>query len=126
MSTALLIISLIISIEIVVILCTKVKCNPAIALILGSLLRVFLTEVPLIDITADDGTVTSGLINVIDSGFGSIGLPIGMVIILGQLVSDTGGANVIADKLVSIFQSKYAMYTVTFAGVVLSIPVFLM
>ncbi len=55
---------------------------------------------------------------------GSIGFPIGLGIILGQFVSDTGGATVIADKLVSIFPNKYAMYAVGFAGFVLSIPVF--
>ena len=128
MSTGFLIFSLVISIALVVVLCTKAKCNPAIALILGSLLLGALAKVPLIDVTAADGTVTTGLVNVINNGFGSmlggIGFPIGLGIILGQFVSDTGGASVIADKLVSIFPNKYAMYAVGFAGFVLSIPVF--
>ena len=93
---------LIISIALVVFFCTKVKMNPAIALILGSLLLGVLTKVPLNDITAADGTVTNGLITVINNGFGnmmgSIGFPIGLGIILGQFVSDTGGATVIADS----------------------------
>lgn len=120
MSATYLIICLIISIALVVLFCTKVKMNPAIALILGSLLLGVLTKVPLNDITAADGTVTNGLITVINNGFGnmmgSIGFPIGLGIILGQFVSDTGGATVIADKLVSLFPEKYAMYAVGFAG----------
>ena len=128
MSTAFLIISLIIAIAVVVLFIIKAKMNPAIALILGSLLLGVLTKVPLVDITAADGTVTTGLVNVINNGFGSmlgsIGFPIGLGIILGQFVSDTGGASVIADKLVSVFPNKWAMYAVGFAGFVLSIPVF--
>lgn len=128
MSTAFLIISLVISIAVVVLFIIKAKMNPAIALILGSLLLGVLTKVPLVDITAADGAVTTGLVNVINNGFGSmlgsIGFPIGLGIILGQFVSDTGGASVIADKLVSIFPNKWAMYAVGFAGFVLSIPVF--
>lgn len=129
MSVSFLIISLIISIAVVVLLCTKVKMNPAIALILGSLLLGVLTGVPLSNVVdADGNVVTTGLVNVINNGFGSmlasIGFPIGLGIILGQFVSDTGGATVIADKLVSIFPEKYAMYAVAFAGFVLSIPVF--
>lgn len=128
MSTAFLIISLVISIAVVVLFIIKAKMNPAIALILGSLLLGVLTKVPLVDITAADGVVTTGLVNVINNGFGSmlgsIGFPIGLGIILGQFVSDTGGASVIADKLVSVFPNKWAMYAVGFAGFVLSIPVF--
>lgn len=104
MSATYLIICLIISIALVVFFCTKVKMNPAIALILGSLLLGVLTKVPLNDITAADGTVTNGLITVINNGFGnmmgSIGFPIGLGIILGQFVSDTGGATGIAHTLV--------------------------
>ena len=47
MSATYLIICLIISIALVVLFCTKVKMNPAIALILGSLLLGVLTKVPL-------------------------------------------------------------------------------
>ena len=72
MSATYLIICLIISIALVVFFCTKVKMNPAIALILGSLLLGVLTKVPLNDITAADGTVTNGLITVINNGFGNM------------------------------------------------------
>ncbi|MDO4518817.1 MAG: GntP family permease [Eubacteriales bacterium] len=128
MSTSWLIIALILSIALVVVFCTKLKMNPAIALVLGAFLLGVLTKVPFLNETLEDGTVRNGLVTVINNGFGgmmtSIGFPIGFGIILGQFVSDTGGANVIADKMISLFPEKYAMYAVALAGFILSIPVF--
>ncbi|HEY9574439.1 MAG TPA: GntP family permease [Lachnospiraceae bacterium] len=128
MSATYLLICLVISIVLVVVFCTKLKMNPAIALILGSIFLGLTTKVPLTNITAEDGSVTNGIITVINNGFGSmmgsIGFPIGLGIILGQFVSDTGGATVIADKLVSVFPKKFAVYAIAFAGFILSIPVF--
>ena len=128
MSTGLMIVCLVVSIVLVVLAITKFKVNPAVALILGGLLLGALTGLPLTDVTAEDGTVTSGLVSVIDNGFGDmlagIGFPIGFGIILGQMVSDTGGANVIADRMVKIFPESKAIYAVAFAAFILAIPVF--
>lgn len=128
MSATFLLLSLIISIALIVFFIVKVKMNPAISLILGSLLLGVLAGVPLVNSVAEDGTAVNGLITVINNGFGnmmgSIGFPIGLGIILGQFVSDTGGATVIADKLVALFPKKWSMYAVGFAGFILSIPVF--
>ena len=64
----------------------------------------------------------------ISSGFGNmmtgIGLPIGFGVILGQLLNDSGAAGVIADKIVAAFPEKRAMWAISLAGFVLSIPVF--
>ena len=76
MSTGLLLICLVVSIVLVVLAITKFKVNPAVALILGALLLGILTGVPLNDVTAEDGTVTKGLVNVINSGFGNYCRPI--------------------------------------------------
>lgn len=127
MSAGYLIFALILSIVLILLAIVFVKINPAIALILGALLLGIMTGVPLLDVTAD-GEATTGLVSVINNGFGnmlgSIGFPIGFGIILGQLVSDMGGANVIADRLVRFFPEDKALYAVAFAGFVLSIPVF--
>ena len=53
-----------------------------------------------------------------------IGLPIGFGVILGQLMSDTGAAKVIARTIVHAVPNKYVLYAVAFAGFVLAIPVF--
>lgn len=117
MSPFFLLISLLISIAAIVILISKFKFNAALALIFGSLLMGLLTRMNMLSVV--DG---------INSGFGGmmtgIGFPIGFGIILGQLLSDAGGANVIADKVVKIFPESKAVYAIAFAGFILSIPVF--
>lgn len=117
MSPFLLLICLLISIILVVVLITKFKFNAALALILGSLLMGILIKMNMLNV-----------VNGINSGFGSmmagIGFPIGFGIILGQLLSDAGGANVIADRVVKLFPESKAVYAISFAGFILSIPVF--
>lgn len=117
MSTSYLLISLLISILFVVFFILKVKLNPAIALILGALLLGVITKMPILDV-----------VNGINQGFGdllmAIGFPIGFGIILGQLVSDCGGANVIANSMVKLFPESKAIYAVAIAAFILSIPVF--
>lgn len=117
MSTGFLVLSLVLSIALIMILIIKVKLNPAISLVLGALLLGVLSGLSLID-------TVNGINDGFGSMLGSIGFPIGFGIILGQLVSDCGGANVIAEKLVQLFPEKYALYAVAFAAFVLSIPVF--
>ena len=53
-----------------------------------------------------------------------IGLPIGFGVILGQLMSDTGAAKVIARTIVHAVPNKYVLYAVAAAGFILAIPVF--
>ncbi|WP_029759040.1 GntP family permease [Fusobacterium nucleatum] len=117
MSPFLLLICLLVSIIIVVILISKFKFNAALALVLGALLMGILARMNILEVVKG-----------INSGFGGmmtgIGFPIGFGIILGQLLSDSGGANVIADKIVKIFPESKAVYAIAFAGFILSIPVF--
>lgn len=117
MSTTFLIFSLMVSILFIVFFILKVKLNPAIALVLGSLLMGVITKLPILDI-----------VNGINQGFGNmlmaIGFPIGFGIILGQLVSDCGGANVIANRIVELFPESKSIYAVAIAAFVLAIPVF--
>ena len=117
MSTTFLLACLVIAIVLILVVIIKFKINPAIALVMGALLLGVLAKIPVID-----------TVNAINSGFGnmlgSIGFPIGFGIILGQLVSDCGGANVIAQRLVRLFPASKAIYAVAIAAFVLSIPVF--
>lgn len=117
MSISFLVFSLVLAIALIMILIIKIKLNPAIALVLGALLLGAMSGLSLME-TID------GINNGFGSMLGSIGFPIGFGIILGQMVSDSGGANVIAERLVTLFPPKYALYAVAFAAFVLSIPVF--
>ena len=71
---------------------------------------------------------TTETINTIGSGFGNlmtgIGLSVGFGVISGQLLSDSGGAKVIATTMISKTSEKYALYALGVTAFLLSIPVF--
>ncbi len=106
-----------VSIVIILITILKFKLNPTIALVIGSVVMGLGTGLGLVP-TAD----------AIGKGFGNlmvgIGLPIGFGVILGQLLSDCGGARVIAKTLIQGASPKYALYAIGLTGFILSIPVF--
>lgn len=108
---------LILSIAIILFTILKLKLNPAIALVLGSLFM---------GIASGLGSMAT--INTIGSGFGNlmtgIALPVGFGVILGQLLSDSGGAKVIASTMIRKTSEKYALYALGITAFLLSIPVF--
>ncbi len=108
---------LIISIAIILFTILRLKLNPAIALILGSIFM-----------GVASGLGASTTIETISSGFGNlmtgIGLSVGFGVILGQLLSDSGGAKVIATTMIKKTSEKYALYALGITAFLLSIPVF--
>ncbi len=116
-SPALLILNLVIAIAIILVCIIVLKLNASIGMVIACLYMGVMGGLGLMD-----------TVSTISSGFGSmmtsIGLPIGFGVILGQLLNDSGAAGVIADKIVSVFPEKRAMWAISLAGFVLSIPVF--
>lgn len=116
-SPGLLILHLAIAIAIILVCIIILKLNASIGMVLACLYMGVMGGLELMD-----------TVSTISSGFGSmmtsIGLPIGFGVILGQLLNDSGAAGVIADKIVSAFPEKRAMWAISLAGFVLSIPVF--
>ena len=117
MSGTLLVVNLVIAIAIMIALILIPKLNPAICLIIASLYM---------GVSCGMGFVSS--IETIGTGFGNmmagIGLPIGFGVILGQLMSDTGAAKVIAKTIVNAVPNKFVLYAIAGAGFILAIPVF--
>ena len=115
--SAWLFMSLIISMVVILFLILKVKLNAAISLVLGSILMGALSGVSLVE-----------TIDGINVGFGNMlkgmGLPIGFGIILGELVSRSGGAQIIASKIVKAFPKTKAIYAIGLAAFILAIPVY--
>ena len=109
--------SLIISMVVILVLILKVKLNAAISLVLGSILMGLLSGISMVD-----------TIEGINTGFGNMlkgmGLPIGFGIILGELVSASGGAKIIAHKIVKAFPKTKAIYAIGLAAFILAIPVY--
>lgn len=106
-----------ISIAIILFTILKLKLNPAIALVLGSLFMGLAS-----------GLGAPATVSTINSGFGNLmtglGLSVGFGVILGQLLSDSGGAKVIATTMISKTSEKLALYALGATAFILSIPVF--
>lgn len=105
------------SIAIIILLIVRIKLHPAMSLIIGTVFLGLVTRIPLPELAE----ATAG-------GFGElmagIGLSVGFGIILGQLLSDSGGAKVIARTIVRLTSARYSMYGLAAAAFILSIPVF--
>lgn len=117
MSATLLIIHLVVAIALILLGIILLKLNAAVAMVIASLYLGLATGMDMLDTV---GFITSGFGNML----AGIGLPIGFGIMLGQLLSDSGGANVIASSIMKAFPEKRAMWAIGLAGFVLSIPVF--
>lgn len=117
MSSTLLVVNLVIAIAIIIIGIVLLKINPAISMVIASLYM-----------GVSSGFTWVESADIIGTGFGDmmigIGLPIGFGVILGQLMSDTGAAQVIAESIVGVFKKEKAIFAVGLAGFVLSVPVF--
>lgn len=117
MSSTLLVVNLAIAIAIIIVGIVLLKLNPAVSMVIASLYMGVSCGFTWAE--------TAGMISV---GFGdmmtSIGLPIGFGVILGELMSQTGAAQVIAESILSVFKKNKAIFAVGLAGFVLSIPVF--
>lgn len=116
-SPGMLIAALVVAIAIILFCIIVLKLNAAISMVIACLVMGVAGGLDLVT------TATT-----ISSGFGSmmtsIGLPVGFGTILGQLMSDSGAASVIADKMVAAFPEKRAIWGLSLAGFILSIPVF--
>lgn len=117
MSPALLILHLVVAIAVILVGIIVFKLNAAVSMVIACLYMGLM-----------GGLTVADTLGAIGTGFGNmlkgIGLPIGFGIILGQLMADSGAAQVIADKIVGLFSEKRAIWAVSIAGFILSIPVF--
>lgn len=123
-----LIIAFIIAIVLMIVAISKFKIHPFLSIMGISLLLGLIAGIPLTDQTAADGTVTSGLANVIGAGFSGTFTSIGIVIILGALIGtileETGAALKLADMVIHLVGKNHPQIAVELMGWVVSIPVF--
>ena len=98
-----LIVALVIAIAIILFCIIVLKLNASIGMVLASL---FMGVAGGLDLMTTMDTISSGF----GSMMTSIGLPVGFGTILGQLMSDSGAADIIADKLVSAFPEKRSIW----------------
>lgn len=123
-----LIIAFILAIIVMIVVISRFKVHPFIAIMLISLILGLLAGIPLVDRTAADGTKVSGLASVIGAGFSGTFSSIGIVIILGALIGSilehTGAALKLADMVIRLVGKNNPVLAMELMGWVVSIPVF--
>ena len=123
-----LIIAFVVAIAVMILLISKLKVHPFLAIMAISLLLGIIAGIPLVDKTLEDGTKISGLPSVIGSGFSGTFTSIGIVIILGAFIGTvlekTGAALKLADMVIRLVGEKHPQLAIELMGWVVSIPVF--
>lgn len=105
------------AIVVLLVLIMKFKVHAFISLIIVSLLTAFATLIP-----------TGKIVSVLTTGFGNtlatVALLVGLGAMLGRIVEQSGGAKVIADKLISVFGEKRAPFALGVASLIFGFPIF--
>ncbi|MFD8704981.1 GntP family permease [Kitasatospora sp. NPDC059648] len=112
-----LLIAVLLSIGAIIVLITRLKLHPFLALTLGSGLLAVVAGAPF-----------DKLLNSFSTGFGStvagVGLLIGLGAMLGKLLADSGGANTIADTVLARTGSKALPWAMALVAALLGLPLF--
>ncbi|MFJ8436544.1 GntP family permease [Kitasatospora sp. NPDC094019] len=112
-----LLLAVLLAIGAIVLLITKLKLHPFLALTLGSGL-----------LAAVAGAPFDKLLGSFSTGFGAtvagVGLLIGLGAMLGKLLADSGGANIIADTVLSRSRTKALPWAMALIAAVLGLPLF--
>ena len=123
-----LIIVFVITIVLMILMISKLNIHPFLSILSVSLVFGLIAGIPLVDQTAEDGTVIKGIANVVGEGFSGTFTSIGIVIILGTIIGtlleETGAALKLADMVVNLVGEKRPELAMLIMGWVVSIPVF--
>ena len=123
-----LIIVFILTIVLMILMISKLNIHPFLSILSVSLVFGLIAGIPLVDQTAEDGTVIKGIANIIGEGFSGTFTSIGIVIILGTIIGalleETGAALKLADMVVNLVGEKRPELAMLIMGWVVSIPVF--
>ena len=124
-----LIIAFVVAIVAMILLISKLKVHPFLAIMLISLILALLAGIPLTDIKDEAGNVvTKGIPTIIGEGFSGTFSSIGIVIILGAFIGavleKTGAALKLADMVIKVVGEKHPDLAIMLMGWVVSIPVF--
>lgn len=123
-----LIIVFILTIVLMIFMISKLNIHPFLSILSVSLVFGLIAGIPLVDQTAEDGTVIKGIANIIGEGFSGAFTSIGIVIILGTIIGalleETGAALKLVDMVVNLVGEKRPELAMLIMGWVVSIPVF--
>lgn len=123
-----MLLGLAIGIILMIILVSKTKVHTFIALMIASSVTAIIGGMPLVDVTLEDGTTVTGLINAIQDGFGntlkSTGIIIGLGVMMGGILEKSGAAEQMAYSFIKAVGKKKEEWALAITGWFISIPVF--
>lgn len=105
------------AIALILVLVIRFKVHAFLTLIVVSLATALVSGIPI------DGIVPT-LITGFGGTLGTVALLIGLGSMLGKLVEHSGGAKVLAEKLVSVFGEKRAVFALGLASLIMGFPIF--
>ena len=105
------------AVAVLLVLIIALRMHAFVALVLVSLVTAIVAGVPLADVP----TVAIGAFG---STLGSVALLVGLGVMIGRILEVTGGAQVLADTLVSRFGEKRAPFALGVAALLFGLPIF--
>ncbi|GEA87728.1 GntP family permease [Cellulomonas cellasea] len=105
------------AIALILLLVIKFKLHAFLTLVVVSLLTALATRIPI-------GEIAPTLITSFGNTLGPVALLIGLGAMLGKLIEHSGGARVLAEKLVSVFGEERAAFALGVASLMLGFPIF--
>lgn len=105
------------AIALILFMVIKLKLHAFLVLILVSLLTAIATGIPL-------ENIAKVLVTNFSTALGHVALLVGLGAMLGSLVESSGGARILADKMVSIFGEKRAPFALGIASLIMGFPIF--
>lgn len=109
--------ALLIGIIFLLVLIIKFKINTFVSLVLTAVVTAIMLQMPL-------GNIATSVTNGIGSQLGELSMVFGFGAMLGRLVSDSGGAYMIAETLIKRFGKKRLQIAVMLASFILGIALF--
>ncbi|UEJ84238.1 GntP family permease [Brachybacterium halotolerans subsp. kimchii] len=106
-----------VAVALILFLVIKVRLHAFLVLVIVSLLTALATGIP-------SGAIIETLVDGFGSTLGSVALLIGFGAVLGRLIESSGGAKVIAEKMVAVFGEKRAAFALGLTSLVLGFPIF--
>lgn len=123
-----MLLGLALGIVVMIVLVMKTKVHSFMALLIACIITGLVGGMPISDITAADGTVTTGLITAIKDGFGntlkSTGIIIGLGVMMGGVLEKSGAAEKMAYSFIKLIGQKNEEWALAITGWFVSIPVF--
>ncbi len=99
------------------VLVIRFKLHAFLALILVSLITAFATGIPV-------NQIVPTLVNNFGKTLGAVALLVGLGAMLGRLVENSGGARVLADRMIELFGEKRAPLALGMASLLMGFPIF--